>query len=402
MNVSHRRVLLTAIVIGLLAGACGSSSKSSTPTTTAGKSTSSGTPVTVGVVADDSGGAVGSTNDVPNLVGAWAKYVNTHGGINGHPVKWINEDSGADAAKSHAAVEALISDHVDAILDNSTLDSTWASLPTAANIPVISLDESAAGLTFETEPDFFADGTTVSGILFGQLAMPAAAGKKTFGGIYCTEVAQCKQASAIWKTDAPLAGMKFAVAVGASETAPDYTAQCLVMKENGVDALFPAGPPANRIADDCAQQGYRPLFIGSEGTLALSFATDQNLSGALQDQQGFPWMSTGTPALDEFHTVEGQVVAHSNNPALITAGWTGLKLLEAALASASASAPVTPQTVYAGLYSLHGDTLGGLSPTPLTFVKGKPNPQHCYFITEIQNGKWIAPQGLKAQCAPGS
>jgi branched-chain amino acid transport system substrate-binding protein len=354
------------------------------------------------VIADETAGALGASNDVPNLVGAWATYVNSHGGINGHPVKWINEDSAADAAKTHVAVETLISDHVDVIMDNSTLDSTWASVATAANIPVISLDESAAGLTFQTQPDFFADGTTVLGILYGHVAMPAAAGKKVFGGIYCTEVAQCKQAVSVWKADAPSAGIKFAVAVGASETAPNYTAQCLVMKEDGVDALFPAGPPANRIADNCAQQGYHPLFIGSEGTLQLSFASDANLNGALQNQQGFPWMATGTPALDEFHAVEGRVVAHSNNPALITAGWTGLKLAEAALASAPASAAVTPQTVYTGLYSLHGDTLGGLSPTPLTFVKGKPNSQNCYFITEIQNGKWIAPQGLKPQCAPGS
>jgi hypothetical protein len=70
-------------------------------------------------------------------------------------------------------------------MDNTAIDTTFATTIDQAKIPVISLNESASGLTYEGDPNFFGDGTTVLGILWGQLAMPAAAGAKVFGGRCC-------------------------------------------------------------------------------------------------------------------------------------------------------------------------------------------------------------------------
>jgi branched-chain amino acid transport system substrate-binding protein len=400
--IRSRTSLSRVLLVGLAAALAGGAVPVVLSATPAGASTPHGTPIVVGVIADETVTATGASKDFPNLMAAWKKYTNAHGGINGHPVSYINEDESENSAKGTAEVTSLIqNDHVVAIMDDGTIDSTWAQIPTAAHVPVISLNESAAGLTYETQPDFFADGTTVLGILYGHVAMAASAGKKVFGGIYCTEVAQCAQAVGVWKSDVKIIpGMKFGGVVAASETAPNYTAQCLVMKEAGVNALFPAGPPPGTIATDCAQQGYHPLFLGSEGTITNADVTNPNLNGALQNQQGFPWFLDSTPAEKTFQAAEGKVWPQSTTPTDISAGWTGLQLLGAALANVPASKTVTSQDVLNGLYALHGTTLGGLSPSPITFTQGKPTSQRCYFVVQIKNKKWEAFDGGKPQCEP--
>jgi branched-chain amino acid transport system substrate-binding protein len=127
--------------------------------------------------------------------------------------------------------------------------------------------------------------------------------------------------------------------------------------------------------------------------------TDPNLNGAVQNQQGFPWMLNSTPALKLFHQVEGKALAEAESPAAVSAGWTGLQLLTAAL-NHGVSATPTAQDVLSGLYALHGATLGGLSASPLTFTPGSPTTEHCYFVVAIKNKKWTAPFGMKTQCSP--
>jgi branched-chain amino acid transport system substrate-binding protein len=227
--------------------------------------------------------------------------------------------------------------------------------------------------------------------------MAAKAGGKVFGGVYCTEVPQCKTAVAIWKADAPKVGMKFGVAIGAASQSPNYTAQCLALKEAGVDAVFPIVSPTQE-ADDCARQGYHPIYIGSQGTLLYKYAKDPNLNGAYQNQTGFPWMLNTTPALQEFHAALDPVLASADNPAGVAASWTGLKMLQKALTNVSATP--SAQDVYNGLYAMHSETLGGLAATPLTFTQGKPTTQRCYFVTQIKNGQWTAPYGMTPQCEP--
>ena len=39
--------------------------------------------------------------------------------------------------------------------------------------------------------------------------------------------------------------------ISASLAAPNYTAQCVAMQEAKATALFGAGPPSQKLADDC-------------------------------------------------------------------------------------------------------------------------------------------------------
>ena len=397
-NLHSVRTRLTSVI----AASVGAAALAVVPFAAPAGAASGKSTINVGVIADISAGPTGqASQDVPNTVNAWAKWTNAHGGINGHRIKFIIKDDAVDSAKAQAAAQTLVqSDHVVAIMDASSINSSWASYVQGAKVPVISLDESASGDTYEVNPGFFANGTTVLGILYGHVAMAKAAGGTVFGGIYCTEVAQCATAVQIWKNDTALIpGIKFGLAVAASSSSPNYTAQCLAMKQAGVDALFPIVRPTTT-ADNCAAQGYHPIYIGSQGTLTLSAASDPNLNGAVQNQQGFPWMLDKTPAQKLFHKVERTVLAHALAPPVVSASYTGLVLLRTALAHARGT--ITTQAVYNGLYSLHGTTLGGLSPTPLTFTKGQPNTQRCYFIVQIEHKKWVAFNNGKPQCEPES
>jgi branched-chain amino acid transport system substrate-binding protein len=51
-----------------------------------------------------------------------------------------------------------------------------------------------------------------------------------------------------------------------------------------------------------------------------------------------------------------------------------------------------------GLQSLKGDTLDGWAP-PLTFAANQPHPVDCWFTTEVKNGRFQMPLGLKTTCS---
>ena len=54
--------------------------------------------------------------------------------------------------------------------------------------------------------------------------------------------------------------------------------------------------------------------------------------------------------------------------------------------------------VLKGLYSLHGDTLGGLAPA-LTYTQGKTNYIDCWFEAKWSNGTPSILNGGKTTCA---
>src|ERR1700738_2299223 len=169
--------MAVTLAASLVVAACSSSGKSSTAnaggsgTTSAASSSGSaaGAPLVIGEIETQTNGAAtaGTVLDLPNTVKLWVAYVNSHGGINGHPVKVIDRDDGNDPAKSIAAVQDLVTNnHVIAILDGSGMDATWTALVTQKHIPVISLNQAGDGFQFQSQPDYFANGTTVLTILW--------------------------------------------------------------------------------------------------------------------------------------------------------------------------------------------------------------------------------------------
>lgn len=74
--------------------------------------------------------------------------------------------------------------------------------------------------------------------------------------------------------------------------------------------------------------------------------------------------------------------------------WVSGQLLAAAVKAAHVKSgeAVTPAEIKTGLYSLHGDTLGGMAP-PLSFKKGAAHPVNCWFWMRLKGGVFTTPYG---------
>src|SRR4051794_12642133 len=88
-----RLAMLTSVgVAALLIAGCSSSSDGGSDRTTNSNSAApsssapalSGAPVTLGVITDASG-STGENSSMTETSKRWVDYVNSHGGINGHP-----------------------------------------------------------------------------------------------------------------------------------------------------------------------------------------------------------------------------------------------------------------------------------------------------------------------------
>ena len=97
-----------------------SSGASATTGSTGGSSGSaapSGAPIVVGNVSNLTNVQAGIQPDDSATPNAWVKWTNAHGGINGHPVKLVQLDDGADPGKALADVQQLVQqDHVVALV----------------------------------------------------------------------------------------------------------------------------------------------------------------------------------------------------------------------------------------------------------------------------------------------
>jgi branched-chain amino acid transport system substrate-binding protein len=373
--------------------ACGSNSRS---TTSVGAGTATqGAPLVVGSIASTKGACITpSTTSVPDTTGAWAAYVNNHGGVAGHPIKLIQFDDSCDPGQSVTDAQVLINDHAVAIFDNTQEAPGWIPQVTAAKIPIICGIESAGSVGCFSNPNLFPSGTTVLTGLYGSVAAAKTAGAKSFSVVYCTEVASCKQALPLFKADAGLVGLDYGESLAVSNSAPDYTAQCESLAGTHSDAVFVAGPPADKFASDCTQQGYHPIIALGTSTWQTRYASVSALNGASGPFGDVPWFEN-VPATMSLRAAAAKILKSAAVPYYVSGAWAAGLLFQ--YAAAHVTQTPTTQEIYAGLYAISGTTLGGYSP-PLIFTPGKPASVNCFFEISIRHGAFTAPQGTRTTC----
>jgi branched-chain amino acid transport system substrate-binding protein len=400
------RVLATAIIVGGFATACSSSKKTSgsgSPGTgstgsTIG-STPSGSTLLVGVDSSDTA-ASGYSSQVPITVNIWQDWVNSHGGIAGHKVKVLEQDDRNNAALAATIVDGYISQHVLAIIDDSTVDQTWASKATSANIPVLCAASSGNGFTCSSNPDFIPVGNTVIAGVYGQEKAAQVAGAKGIGIFYCGEVAACAQALPLQKQFAAQVGIKFdQEEITAGQ--PNYTAQCLAAKSAGVDAIFPE-ELAVQVAQDCARQGYNPIYIQAQGAVYSAFKNNPIFNGGIGVIGVAPWFAVTSPGMKTFHQAFSKYNPSLDafySPYTVVETWAALQLFATGLANAPTN--VTATDVSKGIYGLPPRfTLDGLIP-PETLVQGKNHANPCFYIIGIKNKSYNLQYGDQSYCQPG-
>ena len=303
-------VLLAAF--GLAVSACGSSSKSSSSTSTTGGSSGatsgtsaagssaaklSGSTFTFGVVTNETGSNAGSYVGGPPAAKAWQDWVNSHGGINGHPVSVVVEDSGGDAGKGLSAVEDMVQNKgaLAIVTDDTVTDDAIVSYSKQEGFPVVSVYTGYPQWT--TTPGWFGLGAGTSAGNQAALAIIKAHGYSSAAAVVCEEVAACGEIGAAIGSLAPKEGVRFDGTLKVLETQPDYTAQCLALKAKGTGALLMeiSSSGVSRFYSDCTAQGYDPAYSVNEHALGPEIEQVKGNINILSTNRRCPGMRTFRP-----------------------------------------------------------------------------------------------------------
>ena len=362
-------------------------------------------PIKIGIVCSCLTALASSNGIAVPGVEAWAKSVNAHGGINGHKIELIEVNDSASPASSVPEVQKLVTqDHVIAIGQISDADSSWSAYIEKQHIPVIGLGSEAT--EDYTNADFFAPGQTESSGAASTVQAMKLSKVTKIALLYCAEAPVCSESVPAEVKAIKNAGMQATYVTAISSVLPSYAAQCLAAQQSGAQAMA-VGDGASvieTIAKDCHSQGYNPVWIQGDGSLAGAFTTSIGLSAnTISAQPDIPWTAK-TPGVKKmnaaFDKYEPSLRTNPDYNELTLQAWvTGLLLQAAAQAGKlGVNGPPTSKELYNGLYSLKGVPLGGMSP-PLTFKPNQPNPINCWYWMKVSHGKFTTPYGVKPTCS---
>jgi branched-chain amino acid transport system substrate-binding protein len=367
------------------------------PANAAGKGT-----LKIGMVCACSGPEASSIGITAQVFQAWGKYVNRLGGINGQKVQITVRDDSDNPTSSVTDAEQLISqDHVRVLVDNTNVDTGWAKYAQRHKVPVIGIITSSSEMY--TNPDFFPEGQTQQSVNTAEAYAAKKVGGTKLALMYCAEAAVCAEGVAPLKTAAASLNVPLVYSTAITFDAPNYTAQCLAAKQAGADVLWIAQSVNATLAagNSCATQGYTPLELDDDGgiTAAVLGAPAFN-NHIISVQPDVPFSVTSTRGMKNMYTqlrkLDPNALAPANLGAEVQQTWaTGALIQRAAQLGGSASSA----DFFKGLYKMHNDTLGGMTP-PLTYARGKAHPINCWFYLRVQNGKFTTPYGLHAVCHP--
>lgn len=407
------------------AGGTGSSSSSGTGSATTSGSASTGAtpgstsgtpctkqlaPVVLGQTLATSGLVGGALGTQRGGLAFWAQGVNSRGGLQCHPVQLVQLDDGSDPARVASNVNELVDNKGAVALVGTAVPIANAALRSIAErkkIPVIGGD----GITsdwYQSPWMFPQGGTNLAASQGGTItAAPVLKTKPKRAGLaYCVEAAACTQIRDGFAEGARKAGITAPVLLRPlSLTQSDFTAECQVMKEGGVDVMFLSvdGATAQRIARNCASLQYRPTFATIAVAISATSSVDVNLraNGTYLGGVVAPFLSDDTPGLKQFHADIKQFAGNQPVDQSTLQGYSSGMLVEAALAkvaSQARSGPITTQMILDGLWQIKNETLGGVGPG-VTFNKGRAaTPRNCYFALGINKSGFVAPRGSKPQC----
>lgn len=323
---------------------------------------------------------------------AWVKTVNAGGGIGGHPIDLITEDDAANAGSAITKIQTLLSDHVDAIVDLSNVDTAWANTVAAAKIPVVGANTNEVPMF--TNPDFYPEGQTADAQAAAYIDTVKAIGASTFGDIYCAETTDCGQFKDLIAKDSKPAGISLAYSSEISATAPNYTAQCVAAMQKHIPVLIveDGSTIMARVAKDCDTQGYDPTYLVGGSVYGPIFLSTPGLKhDTWSYYPNLPyWVNSAnvkamTTAMDKYYPGVMQNATLWDDFA--SESWPSGILLEDAVKAGGLSPTDTPSAaeITNGLHALKGDTLDGWAP-PLTFPADKPHPVDCWYLAQLKNG----------------
>ena len=361
----------------------------------------SGKPIVLGSVGV-AGGPIGATvAAAPDGARAWVAAVNERGGLNGHPVKLIVADDGADASRAASIVRRMVDEQgVVALFATYAPTTLQAAMPFLEQRGVPVIGGVSGNFAEENSPMVF---NPQAGPSIVPVASAASIGaqlppdQRDVGVFYCFESEQCAFIRDGLVKRAGEFGVRIVYQAQVSLAQPDFTAQVAQARAAGAKVLFGAFDLNTllRLASAAHRQGWNPVFAG-----AFQFDTDdikpyaKELNGLL----GFSLTVNydASQLLEEYRQAVRRFVPGGKIGGLGAQAWAQGRLLEAA--SPFLSPSVTSRSIIDALYKLKAVDLGGLVP-PVTFNKGAHRDvNHCYVPTVFASGRWTEPLGERFRC----
>jgi branched-chain amino acid transport system substrate-binding protein len=361
-------------------------------------------PIPIGYICSCTGPLASSTLVNRPAYEAYVDWTNAHGGIDGHKIKLFLEDDDSNPATSTAEVHTLVTqDHVVAIAAIVAVASAWQSYVDGLHIPVIGTEGTEE--PFYTDSNWFYAGQTVDSLPASVAIAVKKSGNTKYALFYCAESPSCQELLAPTEAAGAKYGVHISYTAEISYAAPSYTSQCLAAKESGATAVDVADALSvvEHVAQDCSAQGYYPTYIESDGAVGPAFLKIPGLKDHLfAYEPQMPFNVDSTPAtktmLGAFAKYEPGLTSNVNYNGEVDEAWVNGLLLTAAVKAGHPGNTITSAEIKKGLYTMHNQTLGGMSP-PLTFHAGsKANLTDCWFWIATSHGKFVEPYGLTTTC----
>jgi branched-chain amino acid transport system substrate-binding protein len=392
--------------VALLAAACGSSGSSGGSASSSG-SASSHSPIIVGNEADLTGNA---TVGVPGSYGVKfaVAQINSHGGVDGHKLKLVTEDSQGSSVGGIAAVRRLIEvDHAQAIVNTASSDSTIPTLPTtqSAQVPFI---VSAASDPVIVSPSntyvFMSPSVPVNLDVKEYVKYIKAKGYKSIA-LIATNAAFASAAVALFKTEAPAAGIKLATIQSFAATDTDFSSQVHAAQASHADAVFVIGDFLGAVLKQARNVGLNVPFMYDASTtdplLIQSLGKESNGLVSFQTQATQLLDATTQPMT----TWESQFkAAFPSAPAGVPSqfsleGYEATYVLAEGIKLALQHGALTGSSIKAGLEKISGFVAGKTDFSyavpigyPVTFSASNHAGDSTVTPVVVKNGIWV-PQG---------
>jgi branched-chain amino acid transport system substrate-binding protein len=347
--------------------------------------------INIGSVGELSGVFAPFLQPVVQGVAAFVAAVNATGGLNCHPLKYIQLDDGGDPSVNQSDTQRLVEqNHVIALVGAVAPLAGNASVAyiTQHQIPVIGSEGGSPW--FYQSPMYFPQITTNDPALGGFVSAGAAIGKpqgKTkLATITCIEVPSCSDLYGIAPSLAQRYGLTLVYRGQGSLTQPDFTSNCQAAQQAGAQ-LFALGMDTNsieRLLKACESIGYHPLYFTGGPLATPALAADSRAEGLIDVSFNIPFIQTNNPAVAAMQAAIKRFAPGVQPSTGTMAGWVAGTLLQTA--AAHLSEPPTSQSLLQGLWSIKNNDLGGIT-GPLTFTQGQnAPPQVCFWTMQIHAG----------------
>jgi ABC-type branched-subunit amino acid transport system substrate-binding protein len=386
------RYTVGAGILALTAGlaACGSSS---------GGNSSGGAskaPITIGLLTSITGPYAEVTGGGVNGADAYAKWVNSHGGVAGHKLVIKAFDDAGSTTQSLASARAAVAQGVTALVSTSYVLTSAEPYLQSAKIPVVGSDVDPGFAQGKYFFSIFGDTFSVSPV-------------QAVESYYMSTVLHASKIAYVTSNTAGLVlAMQSYVKVGTdyfNET-PVYTNYNIdvtnttallsvaeAIKSSGAQAVlgYLSGTEGPQLQVDLNNIGSKAVVIGTEnGNPSVPSQYGSPVNGYTYAAVVAPVTATDDPGIKQYISAMG-----ASSPYLQTgeAAYASVAMIVGAMDKAAAAGePITSANVAAQLNKLDNDNVGGLL-APLSYPQDHAQFDNCYAYEQVQNGKWVRTTG---------